>query len=86
MQVDIGNDGLHKSWQDAFTENVTCVHCNSSARIGFVAHEFREEEGDPFVFELHNNEENNMWLHDACAVAVYFCTKCLNTTAIYNQA
>ena len=25
------------------------------------------------------------WLHDACAVAVYFCKKCLNTTALYNQ-
>jgi hypothetical protein len=86
MQVEIGKDGLEQSWQDKFAENVACVHCNESARIGFVAHEFGVEEGSPYVCNLHNNEKDNMWVHDACAVAVYFCTKCLNTTAIYNQA
>ena len=85
MQVTLGNEGLNESWQDRFNENVDCVHCGSTARIGFVAHE-QGEQGSRFVCNLHNNEKGNMWLHDACAVAVYFCTKCLDTTAVYNQA
>lgn len=86
MQVALGKEGLDKSWQDSFVENVDCVHCGSTARIGFVAHESAEEGDSQFVCNLHNNEKGNMWVHDSCAVAVYFCTKCLNTTAIYNQA
>ena len=30
--------------------------------------------------------EEGFWLHDCCAVAVYFCRACLNSTALYNQA
>jgi hypothetical protein len=26
-----------------------------------------------------------LWLHDCCAVAVYFCTRCLEATAEYTQ-
>ncbi len=86
MQVILGNKGLDESWQDPFPENVKCVHCDSTARIGFVAHENSREGDGPLVCNLHNNEKGNMWVHDACAVAVYFCTKCLDTTAKYNQA
>jgi len=48
-----------------------------------------------FVCDLHRNDPpkrngertrvGGYWLHDCCAVAVYFCTKCLNTSALYNQ-
>ena len=89
MQVIIGNEGLDASFQDVFSEDAKCVHCGSMARIGFVAHEMDEKvinEGGQYVSQLHDNEKGSMWLHDACAVAVYFCTKCLDTTAIYNQA
>ena len=91
MQVIIGNEGLDVSFQDVFSENVKCVHCGSMARIGFVAHEMDEDEisegkGIQYVCQLHDNEKEDMWLHDACAVAVYFCTECLDTTAVYNQA
>ena len=89
MKVIIGKEGLDASFQDLFTENVECVHCKATARIGFVAHELDEnviKEGGHYVSQLHDNEDGNMWLHDACAVAVYFCTKCLDTTAVYNQA
>ncbi len=87
MQVELGKKGLEKSWQDTFEETVECVHCEAEARIGFVAHEnYKEEKGGPFVCDLHQNEKGEMWLHDCCCVAVYFCTKCLDTTAKYNQA
>ncbi len=89
MKVIIGKEGLDATFQDFFLENVECVHCGSRARIGFVAHELDEKvisEGGQYVRQLHDNEDGHMWLHDACAVAVYFCTECLDTTAIYNQA
>ncbi len=86
MQVALGKEGLEKTWQDEFLENIDCVHCGASARIGFVAHEMDEADRNQFVCNLHNNEKGNMWVHDACSVAVYFCTGCLDTTAVYNQA
>jgi len=86
MKVVIGNEGLIETFQDHFVENVECVHCGSTARIGFVAHEIDKENGVQYVCDLHNNEKGNMWLHDACCVAVYFCTECLDVTAKYNQA
>ena len=30
--------------------------------------------------------KGNYWLHDCCAVAVYFCKNCLKTTTLNNQA
>jgi len=41
-----------------------------------------------FVTGLHDSDPDGkgFWLHDCCAVAVYFCKKCLETTALYNQA
>ena len=89
MKVIIGKEGLDATFQDLFLENVKCVHCNSIARIGFVAHELDEKvisEGGKYVSQLHDYEDGKLWVHDACAVAVYFCTECLETTAIYNQA
>lgn len=96
----IGKEGLKKTWQAEFPETVECVHCQGEARIGFVAHEGLSgvktpEEGDlctdangqQLLCHMHKNDPDGKgyWLHDCCAVAVYFCTKCLNTTAEYNQ-
>lgn len=90
MQVTLGKKGLVKSYQKRFTPETNCVHCSGKARIGFVAHEFDERSAgeSDYVCGLHKNkpQKNSYWLHDACAVAVYFCKKCLDTTAIYNQA
>lgn len=90
MQVTIGKDGLAKTWQEDFPETTDCVHnlCDGEARIGFVAHEGSEvSTPDERVYKLHPNkfDEGEAWLHDCCAVAVYFCKKCLNPTALYNQ-
>ena len=83
MDTYIGEDGLTKTWQADFPKETECVHCKDKARIGFVAHESGDE--GKFVCNLHENKKDEMWLHDVCAVAVYFCKKCLNTTALYNQ-
>ncbi len=91
MKVELGKTGLDKSWQAAFPEETKCSKCSGSARIGFVAHEIEDEA--PFVCDLHKNDPiskknpdaEGYWLHDCCAVAVYFCRKCLSATAISNQ-
>ena len=91
MEFTLGKEGLDATWQDNFPKTTECVHCQGESRIGFVAHEGMTEEEHllkvKFVCELHNNEgKGGYWLHDCCAVAVYFCRECLETTALYNQA
>jgi len=81
-KVFLGEEGLDKSWQKEFTPETKCVHCNSDARIAFVNH---EKDENRFIADLHSNEEESMWPHDATAVAVYFCKSCLKPTALFNQ-
>lgn len=86
MQVILGKDGLGNTWQKRFEETEKCVHCGEISRIGFVAYEHPEAEPDgPWICDMHRNERDSKWLHDCCCVAVYFCTKCLETTSKYNQ-
>lgn len=87
MKVTLGKRGLSKSWQANFPETTPCILCKGTARIGFVAHEgIDKPDKGPFVCEIHPNKGKvKYWLHDCCAVAVYFCQDCLNTTALYNQ-
>jgi hypothetical protein len=87
MQVTPGKEGLGFTWQKEFPETTKCSRCNGSARIGFVAHEgLAEGDTGPFVASLHENKgKGRFWLHDCCAVAVYFCQECLHPTALYNQ-
>lgn len=93
MKVELGKEGLTKTWQKDFPEETTCVHCSGNSRIGFVAHEVGDEGKDsdaslPPAYVCQINEQgkdDKLWLHDLCAVAVYFCEKCLFPTALYNQ-
>ena len=83
MNIELGEKGLKNSWQREFPSTTECCRCGGESRIGFVAQEDDEKE---YVCDLHKNEgEGGYWLHDACAVAVYFCKDCLETTALYNQ-
>ena len=86
MQVTLGKEGLTKTFQQDFPKETECVKCGKTARIGFVAHEL-DNDGE-YVCNMYKNdsEGDGYWLHDSCAVAVYFCTSCLETTALYNQA
>lgn len=79
------------SFQDEFLEITKCCRCGGEARLGFVAHETEEkaiQKGGKHVCQLHDNDPDGegFWLHDTCCVAVYFCKKCLESTALYNQA
>ena len=86
MEVTLGKEGLSQSWQAEFPEETECCRCEGIARIGFVACE-EPYPNEPAVCALHKNEgKGGYWLHDLCAVAVYFCKECLGTTALYNQA
>ncbi len=93
MKVELGKEGLDKTFQAKFPEETTCVHCSSNARIGFVAHEIDDKGKDSdadlppaYVNQIHEqHKDDKLWLHDLCSVAVYFCEKCLNPTALYNQ-
>jgi len=92
FDVFLGKEGLSRSYQAKFPESTECVHCHGDARIGFVAFESPPEpvpgsEPPRFVCDLHTNDPDGdgFWLHDCCAVAVYFCRKCLFPTSLYNQ-
>jgi len=88
MEITLGKEVLKRTWQAEFPETTECCRCKGIARIGFVAHEhLSENDTKPYVCSLHANKgKGNYWLHDCCAVAVYFCKECLETTALYNQA
>jgi len=90
MKISLGKEGLSKGYQNYFDETTECCRCNGVAHIGFVAHEGKDTDDldleDTALYELHNNDgRGSLWLHDYCAVAVYFCKDCLETTALYNQ-
>jgi hypothetical protein len=81
------------SFQRPFPATTKCCRCKSQARLAFVAHElqkkrsyWKKKKGYYWaVCHLWPNKKKNMWLHDLCAVAIYFCKKCLEPTALYNQ-
>lgn len=92
MEVTIGEKGLEKTQQAEFPKTTECCRCKGVARISFVAHEGMSNrptvigEKHTRVCDLHRNKsKGGYWLHDLCAVAVYFCKECLETTAHYNQ-
>lgn len=87
FKVTVGEEGLNETWQAKFPKTVECK-CGGEARHGFTAkEEFSGTPGEGHVCDLHdNNGEGAYWLHDCCAVAVYFCKDCLETTSKYNQA
>jgi len=91
----IGEKGLDATYQAPFPKTAKCAACGGRAEIAFVVIEDPKFPGDKkacqdeeFVCDLHPNDPDGegYWLHDCCAVAVYFCRSCLEPTAIYNQA
>jgi len=90
MKTTIGKEGLSKTWQLDFPETIKCCLCKGTARIDFVKHKGIDDDKArrsrvyvQFVSDL--NKEDGYWVHDCCAVAVYFCSACLKPTALYNQ-
>ena len=101
MEVTLSKDGLTKTWQADFPDIISESHrcrgattdeamCDGESRIAFVAHEGLNSDAvdkEEFICHLHENkyDEGKAWLHDCCAVAIYFCKKCLKATAHWNQ-
>jgi len=91
MQVYLGEKGLGASFQDEFPKTMKCYNCKGRCRIMFVASEMEEltvKEGGEYVYQLHDTtgKKGGLWLHDACAIALYLCPKCFEPNAIINQA
>ena len=93
MKVTIANDLkkiVNLTYQERFPTETKCNRCDGEARLAFIAHEgFEKEASDTIpLCKLYENDTDGKgyWLHDFCCVAVYFCKKCLEPTALYNQA
>ncbi len=85
FEVIVGEKGLKYSWQDKFPKQVVCVHCKGKAQIGFVVFEDADMTSKKEFVCDNKPKGDGLWLHDCCAVAVYFCRSCLETTSLYNQ-
>ena len=83
MRVIKNEEGLEYSWQDKFPASTRCS-CGGQGKIAFVAIEDGEE-NDGYVCDFRP-EDTDLWPHDAIAVAVYICKKCMNTISKMNQA
>jgi len=87
MEAVIGKKGKTLSHQGDFPEATLCL-CGGVSEIAFVAYEGSEEE--QYVHNLSvaefSDETGNLWPHDAIAVAIYICRKCMKPVAILNQA
>jgi len=86
MDITLGQESIHKTHQNSFRKEIFCSRCSGTSRIAFVAHEGIDSNPSYSISEYYNNEPNSMWVHDYVAVAVYFCTECLNADAKFNQA
>ena len=87
MEIYKGKTGLAETWQTPFSETIKCHHCGKEAKIMFVACE-RDEYAKEYICDLYETtgEEGGLWLHDACACAVYLCPCCFRASAEVNQA
>ena len=84
MEIAFGETGTKFSHQGEFPLSATCI-CGGEGRMAFVVYE-RSGHGTSYICDMHKNEPGNMWVHDAIAVAVYLCRKCLKPITICNQA
>ncbi len=92
VEIAFNPDEVRKiTFQEEFPKTMECCKCKGESRLTFVAHEYDKKsskEGGKYICQLYDNdpEGKGFWLHDACCVAIYFCKKCLEPTALYNQA
>ena len=84
IQLAVGETGTKFSHQEEFPLSSKCI-CGGEGRMAFVVYERRGYEGASYIYQMHDNEPDNMWVHDVIAVAVYLCKKCLKPIAICNQ-
>lgn len=87
MRVETGNKGLGNSHQTPFPETVECM-CGGIAKPAVSIMEEGTE--NDHIYDLRNawegDKSGNLWPHDATAFTIYLCLKCLEPTALFNQA
>ena len=86
MEITKGPGAETKTWQADFPLTVPCCHCSGTAELAFTAFEGQGEDQYLCNLKKTTGQAGGLWLHDAAAVAVYFCRECLEVTAQYNQA
>lgn len=91
VQIALDTDKTRNlSFQRPFPYVTKCCRCKGEAPLAFVVKEVyqRRRKGKKYVSDIFETtgKKGGFWLHDLCAVAVYFCRKCLEPTALYNQA
>ena len=93
MDIGVGKKGLSLTWQENFPEHADCPYCGGKETAD-IAVVIAEDVEDEYICGLHDNDfdkwdesdDPGYWVHDACAIAVYFCRRCLKTVAETNQA
>jgi len=92
MKSLVGPGAEKKTWQADFPLTIPCSKegCNGTAELAFTSYEGLDEDNrapETFVYDLkeQTGKPGGLWLHDACAVAIYFCRTCLKATAEWNQ-
>lgn len=82
-------EGLGATWQDDFPETTKCIHCKGKAYFIFTYYEgMPVEKKEKFICNTPPKDlkKKDLWFHDCCAIANYACVKCLEVTALNNQA
>lgn len=79
-----GKEGQLRTWQAPFPETTKCVKCKRKAHIALTYIEPSNSKTD-ICRQKPKLGGRKLWLHDCCAIAIYFCENCLNPTALYNQ-
>ena len=82
MHIIKGTEGCKETWQDDFPAETKCP-CGGQCQIAFTAIEGGSEA--IYVSDMRDDDAT-LWPHDAIAVAVYICKKCMKPKALMNQA
>lgn len=91
MRSHVGPGAEKKTWQADFPTKVPCSQseCPGTAELAFTSYEGLDDDTDSdkpvFTLKEQTGKPGGMWLHDSCAVAVYFCRTCLSPTTEWNQ-
>lgn len=77
------------TWQENFPKTIKC-NCGGKAHLVFTYFEWLpiEKKKEQFICDNPPKglKKKDLWFHDCCAIANYACVKCLEITALNNQA
>jgi len=82
-----GKDAQEGTWQEDFPKTIKC-NCGGKAHLVFTYFEGSPlRKSDEFLCDNPPKlKKGDLWFHGCCAIANYACVKCLEITALNNQA